>query len=144
MQDPLIKKLAKLARDNPAMRPHLMPLIRAAAEAEPYDGNADGKPIYDHKIDHGYDEPLAGGTDVMRRLQNQFRKEQGLSERPASPEIPKTASDQVQAAYSILAAGVFEFDEATQRIGDKRLRLMARKAHALIDEIHRTLQGSQD
>jgi len=57
-----------------------------------YSGNPDGKPIYDHEIDHGYGQPLAGGTDVMRRLQNQYRKEQGLPERPSNPEIPKMAA----------------------------------------------------
>ena len=56
-----------------------------------YDGNPDGKPIYDHDIDHGYDQPLAGGTDVMRRLQNQYLREQGRPERPSNPQIPKAA-----------------------------------------------------
>lgn len=60
--------------------------------SKPYAGNADGQPIYDHEINHGYDQPLAGGTDVMRRLQNQYRKEQGRPERPPNPEIPKMAA----------------------------------------------------
>jgi len=84
----LRKNLIRLAHTNPELRPQLLPILKGSA----YDGNADGKPIYDHDIDHGYGQPLAGGTDVMRRLQNQYRKEQGRPERPANPEIPKMAS----------------------------------------------------
>ena len=54
-----------------------------------YSGNPDGAPIYPNQIDHGYGEPLAGGTDVMRRLQNQLLHEQGTDNlmRPESPRL---------------------------------------------------------
>jgi hypothetical protein len=79
-----IRIAAKLPKGDPTRRG----ILEAIAS---YDGNADGNAIYDHEIDHGYEQPLAGGTDVMKRLQNQFRKEQGLPEREPSPVIPKTA-----------------------------------------------------
>jgi len=156
MHDDLLLRLARIARDNPAMRPLLLPLIQEArvvatvetpARGAPfavkasYEGNPNGQPIYDHAINHGYDEPLAGGTDVMRRLQNQLRKEQGLSERPPSPEIPKTAGDKLGAAYNAVVGSVFVFAEVVQEATPKnaKLRALARKAHALLDEIHRAL-----
>lgn len=52
-----------------------------------YTGNPDSEDIYPTKINHGYDEPLAGGTDVMRRLQNILLLEQGLDPRPESPKL---------------------------------------------------------
>jgi hypothetical protein len=54
-----------------------------------YEGNPDGDPIYPNEIEHGYGEPLAGGTDVMRRLQNQLLHEQGTDDlmRPESPRL---------------------------------------------------------
>lgn len=63
-----------------------------------YSGNPDGKPIYPNKIDHGYDEPLAGGTDVMRRLQNQLLHEQGNTDlmRPNSPRLAFRGNDPTQ------------------------------------------------
>ena len=42
-----------------------------------YSGNPDGKPIYPVEIDHGEVEALSGGWDVMKRLQDQYRIEQG-------------------------------------------------------------------
>ena len=53
-----------------------------------YSGNPDGDRIYPGKeFDHGYDEPLAGGTDVMRQLQNRLREEQGREPRRESPKV---------------------------------------------------------
>lgn len=66
------RSLAKVAQD-----------LRSASHR-----TADEKPV--HQIDHGYDQPLAGGTDVMRRLVNQFKYEQGLEPRETNPWIPKT------------------------------------------------------
>jgi len=56
-----------------------------------YKGNPGGEDIYPYEIDHGYDEPLAGGTDVMRRLQNQYLHEQGdvVPQRPESPKVAR-------------------------------------------------------
>ena len=53
--------------------PRWMTPIRGAA----YSGNPDGKPIYDVSIDHGEEHALSGGHDVMKRLQDQYRIEQG-------------------------------------------------------------------
>jgi hypothetical protein len=68
----------------------LEPLFKTAS----YTGNPDGKPIYPHEIEHGYEEPIAGGSDVMRRLQNQLLHEQGNTDqmRPVSPQM-KASSD---------------------------------------------------
>jgi len=68
----------------------LEPLFKVAS----YKGNPDGKPIYPNEIQHGYGEPIAGGTDVMRRLQNQLLVEQGNTDqvRPTNPQM-KAASD---------------------------------------------------
>lgn len=43
--------------------------------------------IYERKIDHGYDQPLSGGTDVMKRLQDQLLIEQGREPRPKNPRL---------------------------------------------------------
>ena len=57
-----------------------------------YSGNPDGKPIYPNKIDHGEKEPLAGGTDVVRRLQDKLLHEQG-NEAMRRPGGTRLASD---------------------------------------------------
>jgi len=46
--------------------------------------------IYENEIDHGYDQPLAGGTDVMKRLQDQFLIEQGREPREKNPRLATT------------------------------------------------------
>ena len=57
-----------------------------------YSGNPGGVPIYPNEIDHGVTtEPLAGGTDIMRRLQNNLLIEQGNTDL-VRPESPKAAS----------------------------------------------------
>lgn len=57
--------------------------VRVAA----YGGNPNGQPIYPHEVDHGYDQPLAGGSDVMKRLQNRLLQEQGQPQRPENPRL---------------------------------------------------------
>ena len=52
-----------------------------------YKGNPGGQSIYPAEIDHGYDQALAGGSDVMKRLQNQLLREQGGIPRPANPHL---------------------------------------------------------
>jgi len=52
-----------------------------------YKGNPDGGDIYENEVGHGYGEPLAGGTDVMRKLQNRLLHEQGNPQRPESPRL---------------------------------------------------------
>jgi hypothetical protein len=52
-------------------------LDRLEAHWAAYSGNPDGKPIYDVKVDHGEVHALSGGHDIMKRLQDQYRIEQG-------------------------------------------------------------------
>lgn len=60
-----------------------------------YEGNPGGEPIYPNEIDHGYDQPLAGGTDVMKRLQNQYLHEQGdvVPQRDTNPKVAQSSVD---------------------------------------------------
>lgn len=60
---------------------------RLVARAAAYSGNPDGKPIYDVKIDHGEHQALAGGWDIMKRLQDQYRIEQGNGPRDPNPRL---------------------------------------------------------
>lgn len=55
--------------------------------ASSYSGNPDDQGIYQNTVDHGYEEALSGGTDVMQRLQNQFRIEQGREPRPEGSKV---------------------------------------------------------
>lgn len=75
-----------------------------------YSGNPDGKPIYDVKVDHGdTGEPLAGGTDIMRRVQNKLLEEQGNPKRPRSPEASlRLSADRGTGADRIAAAWLGE------------------------------------
>lgn len=90
-----------------------------------YEGNPGGDPIYPNTIDHGYGEPLAGGTDVMRRLQNQLLHEQGTDDlkRPESPRLASVAK--VAEAYDCLqdyrAGGLSreEYQECLDRFKDE-------------------------
>jgi hypothetical protein len=58
-----------------------------------YKGNPDGRDIYPVEVKHGYGEPLAGGTDVMRKLQNLLLTEQGSDPRPESSKIAVLGED---------------------------------------------------
>jgi hypothetical protein len=57
--------------------------------------------IYPNEIDHGYEAPLAGGTDVMQKLQNQLLHEQGNSsmERGPNHQIKSAAVELVTGWY---------------------------------------------
>ena len=46
-----------------------------------YSGNPDGEPIYPVQVDHGEEHALSGGHDIMKRLQDELRIEQGGSAR---------------------------------------------------------------
>lgn len=63
---------------------------RFLARNADYTGNPSGEGIYPVKVEHGYSEPLAGGTDVMRKLQNRLLEEQGRPPRPESPRLAGT------------------------------------------------------
>jgi len=81
----LMRATVRLAHENPSLRPALLPILKKYAE------KPETTDIYPHKMDHGWTEPLAGGSDIMRRVQNQFRHEQGLPTRPDSETVPKVA-----------------------------------------------------
>jgi hypothetical protein len=80
----LIKQAAQHALDYPESQSRLKPLIQAALDFRKATGISpiDGKPI-----NHGYDQPLAGGTDVMKRLQDQLLIEQGRATRDTNPRL---------------------------------------------------------
>jgi len=63
-----------------------MRLVERFMEAA-YSGNPDGKPIYNVEIDHGEHQPLSGGWDIMKRLQDQYRIEQGHPPRESNPRL---------------------------------------------------------
>lgn len=72
------QKLVRLAYTHPELRAALVPVLRrhrTACDAQ------------EPKIDHGYDQPLAGGTDVMKRLQDQLLIEQGREPREPNPRL---------------------------------------------------------
>lgn len=86
---------------------HKKPFDREASIIErlvdaAYSGNPDGKPIYPVQVDHGEVNALSGGHDVMKRLQDQLRIEQGGQPRenqetrlalyPSSPKGTKPLS----------------------------------------------------
>lgn len=52
-----------------------------------YSGNPNGKPIYPVRVDHGENQPLTGGHDIMKRLQDRLRVEQGGSPREPNPRL---------------------------------------------------------
>lgn len=145
---PWIKKLAQIGLEHPELRDEIREIVRAAA----YDGNPDGKPIYDHEIDHGYSEPLGGGTDVMRRLQNQYRKEQGLDQRPASPQIPKQGAilptSYLRNSFYSFSDGVISLTDAVRSnqatASDKKLQQLLKQANGNLDSINRHLNKTYD
>ncbi len=74
--------------------------------SKPYSGNPDGKPIYPNAVNHGdVGEPLSGGTDIMRRVQNNLLHEQGSPQRPRSPEASlRLRADRHERAVNRVAA----------------------------------------
>lgn len=84
-----LQKLAKLAQDDESLRPFLMPLLRDAATLHPEGMQAESNDIYEVQVDHGYDQPLSGGHDIMKRLQDKLLIEQG---RPTGDPNPRLAA----------------------------------------------------
>lgn len=117
---------------------------RLAGDA--YTGNPDGQGIYPNEIDHGYTEPLAGGTDVMRRLQNQFRHEQGREQRPESPRLAaeKYRTTAVRSPYYSMGDGVIGLTSAVQSepvlSKDEKLRTLLRNVSNASDAIYKHLE----
>jgi len=100
------------------------------------------------EIEHGYEEPLAGGTDVMRKLQNQLLEEQGRPPRPEASRLaaskPRTlalrspfyeASDKVYGLMSAVQA------EPMLR-EDKKLQQFAKGLKKLISDLHDHLDST--
>jgi hypothetical protein len=67
------KTLLAIRTKNQEPDGRLTVLKRAA-----YSGNPDKKPIYPHEIDHGYEKPVSGGSDVMQKLVREYQREQGV------------------------------------------------------------------
>ena len=86
MTSPLRSKLIRLAMVNTELRLHLLPILKRAYEDALSDQRGQGTfPV--NQIDHGYEQSLAGGTDVMKRLQDQLLIEQGRSPREHNPRL---------------------------------------------------------
>lgn len=68
------KKLRRLLAEEGLLR---KASDRSDLTAASYSGNPDGKPIYPNEIDHGYNDPISGGSDVMVNLVEDLRREQG-------------------------------------------------------------------
>jgi hypothetical protein len=62
---------------------------------------ADGGPnaCPEQKIDHGYEEPLSGGTDVMKQLQNRLLVEQGRPPRDETHRLAALRSATIRLAF---------------------------------------------
>jgi hypothetical protein len=83
-----MQRLAKLALDHPELRPDLMPILKRMKEGAATE--ITGPPtteVFEKKIDHGYEQPIAGGTDIMKRLQDKFLIEQGREPREPNPRL---------------------------------------------------------
>ena len=61
--------------------------LRRANMATEITGPPTTTEVYEKEIDHGYDQPLSGGFDVMKRLQDQLLIEQGREPRKKNPRL---------------------------------------------------------
>jgi len=82
-----------------------------------YEGNPGGKDIYPVKVDHGYDEPLSGGWDIMKRLQDRLVTEQGRPEwvREPNPRLAAYSPEDADQYAEVVAL----FDREMVRLGRK-------------------------
>jgi hypothetical protein len=69
------------------MKPPRKPISPRGRRWAAYSGNPDGKPIYPVEVDHGDNQALSGGFDVMKRLQDRYRIEQGHQPREQNPRL---------------------------------------------------------
>lgn len=81
----LQRQMIRLASEEETLRSPLLDLLAG------YKGNPDGKDIYKNEVDHGYDQALSGGHDIMKRLQDKLLHEQGRPERDKNPRLAETA-----------------------------------------------------
>ncbi|MDB4278173.1 hypothetical protein N9917_01085 [Deltaproteobacteria bacterium] len=84
--------ILRIASDLPVGDPTRRELLRMAKN-DSYDGNADGKAIYPGKMDHGYDQALSGGHDIMKRVVDNLRIEQGSKPRDPNPRLAGRVAD---------------------------------------------------
>lgn len=89
-----VKKLRQLAAEHPEMADRIAAIIEAAS--------LDGKVDYPNEIDHGYGQPLSGGWDIMKRLQDQLLIEQGSKPRDPNPRL---ASDLQRHLIRVMQGG---------------------------------------
>lgn len=81
--------ILRIASELPVGDPTRRRLILLAS----YDGNPDGKAIYPGKMDHGYDQALSGGHDIMKRVVDNLRIEQGSEPRDPNPRLAARVAD---------------------------------------------------
>lgn len=81
-----IQKLAKLALEHPELKGDILAILKRHAAAQEITGPPTTA-IYPKEIDHGYEQPLAGGSDIMKRLQDQLLIEQGNTPREPNPRL---------------------------------------------------------
>lgn len=141
-------KLARVACENPEIR---LPLTRILIKhAKDWPQTTD---IYPNKIDHGYGEPLSGGTDVMRKVQNQLRHEQGLPTRPESDPVPKAAgyddlprTDMLRRPYYEMTDGLYSLRQAIlstpELRGDKQLVGFMKKVMGAATKLERHMSAN--
>jgi len=82
-------KIIKLAASKPPGDPLRAELLRLVQGGLPDKDHRSWAP-YQNDIDHGYDQPLSGGHDIMKRLQDQLRIEQGREPREKNPRLAST------------------------------------------------------
>lgn len=113
-----------------------------------YVGNPSGDSIYPVKVDHGYGEPLAGGTDVMRKLQNRLLVEQGREPRPESPRLAATKfqTPVMRGPYYNMGDGLVALVDAVslepQLKQDAKLRSHLKKIQDVVDSLHKHLEAT--
>lgn len=113
-----------------------------------YDGNPSGKGIYPVEVDHGYGEPLAGGTDIMRKLQNRLLVEQGREPRPESPRLAagKYKTPVMRKPYYEMGDGLEGLKDVIQTDAglkdDKKLRQLVKAIDDAVGELHKHLEAN--
>lgn len=114
--------------------------VSSSRVAAAYAGNPGAESIYPVQVDHGYDEPLAGGTDVMRKLQNRLLTEQGREPRPESSRLAagaKPKAPQLRKPYYAASDGVSALlDVAKTDPMIRKDRELQPKANALKDALY--------
>lgn len=72
-----------------------------------YSGNPDGNPIYPVQVDHGENQALSGGHDIMKRLVDRYLVEQGRSPRETNPRLAAETPTMELRGRRVKVNGVF-------------------------------------